>query len=181
MQQRNLTPIAANRCRLRIWRGCAEDDGWKSRFAAGRSRPSGQGSSQSNADTWYQSVISQVETAGRNEFRITRLDQDPTGSAATVETALVARLAPAKWQIVWSNVQTIRVDEISVEAEKQLPKNPQVKSVLSMLSSLGVAAETEVKKAIRFGAATQAAQKLADRNYAEFRDTFVQRLDGPPL
>jgi hypothetical protein len=35
--------------------------------------------------------------------------------------------------------------------------------------------------AIRFGAATQEAQKQADGRFFEFRDRHLRRLDGPVL
>ncbi len=59
-----------------------------------------------SSGNWYGSVTSQVEGLGRREFRITRLDPDPSGQTATVESALVAKLPQRGWQIVWSSKQT---------------------------------------------------------------------------
>lgn len=133
------------------------------------------------AAKWFEVVVPRVEEEKRTEFRITRLEQDPTAQAATVETALVARLPSRGWQIVWSTKQSVRTSEVTAQAEQQIAADPQVKSALSLLSALGANAEQEVKKAIRFGAATMAAQKTVESQFFQFRDRYGQRLDGPPL
>lgn len=130
---------------------------------------------------WFSELIPRVEAQQRSEFRVTRLDPDPTGLTATVETALIAKLPSQGWHIVWSTKHTVRASEVSAEAERQIAEDPQVKTALSLLSALGAGAEGEVKKAIRFGAATTAAQKTVESQFAQFRDRYVQRLNGPPL
>lgn len=138
-------------------------------------------SQQSNSGNWFSSVTPQVEAKGKREFRITRLDQDPAGQSATVETALVVNLPQRGWQIAWSGKQTRQAADVPAAAEEQLASDPQVKQVLSALSALGVNAEAEIKKAIRFGAATMAAQKAADSDFLHYRERYVDRLDGPPM
>lgn len=134
-----------------------------------------------SSGNWYGSVTSQAEGLGRREFRITRLDPDPSGQTATVESALVAKLPQRGWQIVWSSKQTRLAADVPVEAEQQLNNDPQVKAALGLISALGVSAEAEIKKAIRFGAATMAAQKAADSDLVQLRDRYLDRLDGPPM
>ena len=135
---------------------------------------------QSN-NNWFSSVTSPAEALGKREFRITRLEQDPSGQAATVETALVAKL-PRGWQIVWSSKQTRRAADVTPAEEAQIGQDPQVKAALGLLSStLGAAAEAEIKKAMRYGAATMAAQKASDSDFVHFRDRYTDRLDGPPM
>ncbi len=68
-----------------------------------------------------------------------------------------------------------------VEAEQQLNNDPQVKAALGLISALGVSADAEIKKAIRFGAATMAAQKAVDSDLVQLRDRYLDRLDGPPM
>lgn len=131
--------------------------------------------------TWFGLVTSQAEGLGRREFRITRLDPDPSGQTATVETALVAKLPQRGWQIVWSSKQTRLAADVPAEAEQQLNNDPQVKAALGLISALGVSAEAEIKKAIRFGAATMAAQKAVDSDLVQMRDRYLDRLDGPPM
>ncbi|MCC6512095.1 MAG: hypothetical protein IT423_23560 [Pirellulaceae bacterium] len=133
------------------------------------------------ADQWFQPMVSEVETLGRREFRATRLDPDPTGQAASVETAFIAKLPEKGWQIVWQFRETRRTSDVAAEAQQQISQDSQVQAALGLLSALGAGAEAEVKKAVRFGAATMSAQKAADRAFFEFRDRYAQRLDGPPF
>lgn len=130
---------------------------------------------------WFKSITPRAEQLQRGEFRVTRLDPDPSGQAATVETAFVVKLPSKGWQAVWSARNTTQASQVSAEAEKQIADDPQVKTVLGLLSALGAGAEAEVKKAIRFGAATMSAQQAAQSQFFQFRDRYVSRLDGPPL
>lgn len=136
---------------------------------------------QNTSGNWFVSVTPQAESLGKREFRITRLDQDPSGQSATVETALVAKMPQRGWQIVWSGKQTRQAADVPAAAEEQIASDPQVKSVLSAISALGLNADAEIKKAIRFGAATMAAQKAADSAFLQFRERYLDRLDGPPM
>ncbi|MGN6545287.1 MAG: hypothetical protein ACTHK7_09590, partial [Aureliella sp.] len=138
-------------------------------------KPSGSG------DDWIKSVAAQAEGMHRTEFCVTRLDPDPSGQAASVEVAFVAKLPSTGWHVVWSTKHTTQASQISREAEQQIAADPQVKTVLGLLSALGAGAEAEVQKAIRFGAATMEAQRAAQSRFYHFRDRYIQRLDGPPL
>lgn len=133
------------------------------------------------AHDWIMPITAQAEALKRSEFRATRLDPDPTAQSATVEIALAAKLPGKGWQVIWSASHTTRANEISAETERLIADDPQVKSALSLLSALGAGAEAEVRKAIRFGAATMAAQKATQARFFQMRDRYVQRLDGPPL
>ncbi len=148
--------------------------------ARANARANAKTKSQKNAN-WFSSVTSQAETLGKQEFRITRFDQDASGAAATVETALVAKLPTRGWQIVWSSQQTRRAADVTPAEEAQVGNDPQVKTALGLLSTLGAGADAEVRKAIRYGAATMQAQKAADADFLQFRDRYVKRLDGPPM
>ena len=143
--------------------------------------PTSKSQAKSNSSDWFRSVVSPAEELGRREFRITRLDQDPSGQAASVETALVAKLPQRGWQIVWSSKQTRQAAEVTAQAEQQISQDPQVKTALSLLAALGAGADAEIKKAIRYGAATMAAQAAADSEFLKLRDRFTNRLDGPPM
>jgi hypothetical protein len=56
-----------------------------------------------------------------------------------------------------------------------------VRATLQLFKSLGVQGDEQIKLAIRFGAATQEAQKEADSRFFEFRDRHLKQLDGPVL
>jgi len=46
---------------------------------------------------------------------------------------------------------------------------------------VGLVDEATITRALAVGAATQAAQQASDGAFAEFRERFTRRLDGPPL
>ena len=133
------------------------------------------------AQAWVKSITPQADALKRSEFRATRLSPDPSGQSASVEIALVAKLPAKDWQVVWSAQHTTQASEISAESEQKIAEDPQVKVALSLLAALGAGAEVEVRKALRFGAATMAAQKAAQAKFFQARERYVQRLDGPPL
>ena len=56
-----------------------------------------------------------------------------------------------------------------------------MKKALETMKSLGLGAEDQVQQAIRFGAATMAAQQAVDARFFEFRARYVKHLDSPPL
>ncbi len=142
--------------------------------------PAAKAAKPNSNGNWFSSVTAQVESLGKKEFRITRLDEDPSGQAATVETAFVVKLPQRGWQIVWSSKQTRQAADVDAATEQQLANDPQIKAALSFVSALGVGAAAEIKKAIRYGAATMAAQKAADSEFLHMRDRMIDRLDGPP-
>ncbi len=135
----------------------------------------------SNKEDWFRVAIPKAEALKVKEFRITRVDTDPTAQQANVESALVALMPGGTWQSVWSTKSSMASSSVTADMEKQISEDPQVKNALSLLSALGAAAESEVRKAIRFGAATMNAQRTVDSYFFRFRDRLTERLDGPPL
>lgn len=144
-------------------------------------KPRGAATAASGQIDFWQPIVTQAEQLGSKVFRATRVDLDPTGQSATVETALIAQLEDGAWQRVWSTQQTMLASQVTAEQQREIRDDPQVKNALGLLAALGASAETEIAKAIRFGAATMAAQKAAQLQFFAFRDRYVQRLDGPPL
>ena len=56
-----------------------------------------------------------------------------------------------------------------------------MKQALDKVKSLNLGADDQIDQAIRFGAATMAAQQATDARFFEFRDRYLKHLDGPPL
>jgi hypothetical protein len=52
---------------------------------------------------------------------------------------------------------------------------------LGLLKSLGANGDDQVRSAIRFGAATMAAQQAVNSRFSKFQEPYLRRLDGPPL
>ena len=130
---------------------------------------------------WLAGAIRQAEREKVHGFRVTRLDIDPNAMRVTVETRFVAKLAESRWRTVWQATETGDGTKPRPQAEARIEQDPQLKSAVDTLKSIGLAEGDTLKQAIRIGAATMATQQAADAKFALFRDGYVRRLDGPPL
>ena len=134
-----------------------------------------------NDREWFKSATVDAESASVLGFRATRVDVKVDSSRATVQTVFVAQMPKGNWEIVWSRVETQDATKPRADIEAKIAGDPQVKQVLETVKALGAGADDQVRQAIRFGAATMAAQQAADAKFFEFRDRYVNHLDGPPL
>jgi hypothetical protein len=103
-----------------------------------------------------------------------------------VQSVFVARIntgpqAQSNWETIWSHRETADATKPRAETEVRIANDPQVKQALDAVKKLGLGAEDQIQQAIRFGAATMAAQQTADSRFFEFRDRHLKHLDGPPL
>ncbi len=142
---------------------------------AGKAKLAGANSTEALAP-----AIREAEQLGRRGFRVTQLDLDLTRGQARVAEQFVAKLPGGDWKVVWSETVTEDARKIRGAAEEQIANDPQVKQLLQIAEQLGGAGD-QVKTAVRFGAATMAAQQAAAARFFAFRDRHTQRLDGPPL
>lgn len=134
-----------------------------------------------NDREWFKSAAVDAESASARGFRATRVDVKVDKSQATVQTVFVAQMPKGNWEIVWSHVETQDATKPRADIEAKISGDPQVKQVLETVKALGAGADDQVRQAVRFGAATMAAQQAADAKFFEFRDRYVNHLDGPPL
>ena len=125
-------------------------------------------------------AIREAEQLGRRGFRVTQLDLDPPRGQTRVTEQFAAKLPSGDWKVIWSEVVTEDARKTRGAAEEQIANDPQVKQLLQIAEQLGGAGD-QVKTAVRFGAATMAAQQAAAARFFAFRDRHTQRLDGPPL
>jgi hypothetical protein len=134
-----------------------------------------------NDSGWLKSAATEAEAASINGLRATRVEVKVDGNQASVQTAFAARMPNGAWEVVWSHRETQDATKQRAEAEARIVADPQVKQVLDAVKSFGLGADDQVRQAIRFGAATMAAQQAADARFFEFRDRYLNHLDGPPL
>jgi len=142
---------------------------------AGKAKPAGAASTAVLGP-----AIREAEQLGRRGFRATQLDLDLPRGQTRVTEQFVAKLPAGDWQVVWSETVTEDARKARGAAEEQIANDPQVKQLLQLAQQLGGAGD-QVRTAVRFGAATMAAQQTAAARFFEFRDRYTQRLDGPPL
>jgi hypothetical protein len=138
-------------------------------------------SGNSAADDWLKTARTEAERQSLRAFRATRVDLNLSGGQATVESVFAVRLDTGDWQILWSGRESQDAARQRPDAEAAITEDPQVKSALASLKSLGVGADDQIRHAVRFGAATMEAQKAADRRFFSFEEPLLKRLDGPPL
>ena len=100
---------------------------------------------------------------------------------AQVRQQFLVHMPDASWQAVWQTTVTQDASKPRPGLEQQIQDDPQIGQVLKLAGGLGGARGNPVETAVRFGGATMEAQKTADRQFFEFRDRFVRRLDSAPL
>jgi hypothetical protein len=129
---------------------------------------------------WLESAIREAERDKARAFRATRVDLDVEHRQASVTSVFVVELN-GKWETVWSERDTEDGAQERPQTEATIATDPQVKSALALVKSLGTGADDQVRAAIRFGAATMAAQQTVNRGFSAFQEPYLRRLDGPPL
>ena len=150
----------------------------------GDGRPAKNSTASNNG--WLKTAMRDAEAANATGFRATRVELNVEGRQTAVQSAFVVRVnagspEKAQWETVWSHRESADATKPRAEAEARIANDPQVKQALDKVKSLGLGAEDQIQQAIRFGAATMAAQQTTDTRFFEFRDRYVKHLDGPPL
>ena len=146
--------------------------------ATGDVRPVKKGK---ESQKWLTVAVRQAEQAKVRGFRVTRLEMDLASSQVTVETRFIARVADKKWKTIWLTKEQGDGTQAHPEMEARIEQDPQFKSALDKVKSLGIADNGLLKLAVRIGAATMAAQQSVDGAFAGFKDRYVRHLDAPPL
>ncbi|HEV8072446.1 MAG TPA: hypothetical protein VGP76_32305 [Planctomycetaceae bacterium] len=137
--------------------------------------------SPKSSNAWLEPAIREAEREKARAFRATRVDLSLERRQATVHSAFAVQLANGKWEVIWSDRDTEDGSQERPAIEAGIANDPQVKSALGLLKSLGANGDDQVRTAIRFGAATMAAQQAVNSRFSKFQEAFLRRLDGPPL
>jgi hypothetical protein len=148
----------------------------------GRSAPGPSAAALSKSpNAWLEPAIREAERDRARAFRATRVELGLERRQATVNWAFVVQLANGKWEVIWSDRDTEDGAQERPAVEAGIANDPQVKSALGLLKSLGANGDDQVRSAIRFGAATMAAQQAVNSRFSRFQEPFLRRLDGPLL
>jgi len=133
------------------------------------------------SNDWLKPAVREAEQKKASAFRATRVNLNPNGRRVEVESAFAVQLSDGKWETIWTDRNTADASQERPDVETRIANDPQIKGALDAVSSLGVGSEQKLQEAIRFGAATMAAQQAVDGRFALFRDSLLKRLDGPPI
>lgn len=129
----------------------------------------------------FKTAIAEAGKEGASSFRVTRLDLETLRLRATVTQQFVVKMPDGSWQAAWKARVAEDASKPHPELLKQIENDPQIAQVRKIFGALGGARDNQLEIALGFGAATMAAQKAADRQFFEFRDRYLRRLDGPPV
>jgi hypothetical protein len=163
---------------LKSLQGSALSDLLDPPVGAGGKKPA---ANNGGGEKWLASAVKIAGSEGLSGFRVTRVDQDLAAKRVDVDARFVARLPDGSWKTIWQRTETSDASKPRPDAEKQVLEDPQVRSALELVQSLGLGGAEQVKLAVRFGAAVQEAQKQADNRFFAFLDLYLRRLDGPVL
>jgi hypothetical protein len=107
--------------------------------------------------------LQSISARGRSGSVVTRLTIAPDMSDVSVESTLWVRTAGGRWAPSGSKSAVVRPDDLRPEAGRDLAVDPQVKSALRMVETIGGGAiPQELKdRSLRIGAATQKALSLS--------------------
>jgi hypothetical protein len=126
-------------------------------------------------------AIQTAESEQQIGFRVTRLDFANDVQQATITTEFVARLGEGSWKTIFQHTERADTRQVRPEVEQRIQNDPRVKQVLDLTRQLGVVDDGQIQQAIRFGAATMAAQQACNGQFAAFRDIYLTSLVRPPL
>ena len=135
---------------------------------------------KSEEAAWTKSAISQAEKRNAIYFRATNVRTEPSGNAATVESIFMVKLASGQWSAAWKTSTTQLASEQSDDAIKRITNDPQVKGIQTQFEALG-GAGVSLDSAIKIGAATMTAQRIANEEFLRFSERYVKQLNSPPV
>ena len=135
---------------------------------------------KSDESEWTKSAISQAEKRNATYFRATNVRTEPSGNAATVESIFMVKLASGQWTAAWKTRNSQFASEQNADAIKRITNDPQVKAIQTQFVALG-GAGVSLDSAIKIGAATMTAQRIANEEFLRFSERYVKQLNSPPV
>lgn len=145
----------------------------------------GLGGNRPKASAPRKPDLSKAIQAARREkvrgFRVTQLELNINSQVAQVVGSFMARMPDGEWVTVWSETVNSDATQARPELRERIENDPQVAGILKTVKGLGLGIEQQLGTALQFGAATMEAQQQADRQFIEFQERYLDRLDNPPL
>ncbi len=129
---------------------------------------------------WIKSAISKAEKMKASYFRATNVRTDVLAGTSTVDSAFLALQATGKWTIAWHAASVQSLADQKQDAISRILEDPQVKAIQEQFETAGINNAT-LDQGIRAGAATMAAQKVANSEFQEFIDRYLKSLSQPPV
>jgi hypothetical protein len=129
---------------------------------------------------WVKAAIVKTEALGMGYFHATNVKVDPLGEIASVESVFMVKHVDGDWRVAWNGIRDERASQQTAASIARVTKDSQIESLKNSLQAIVGVNET-FDKAIRFGAATMTAQQNVNEQFETFVESYLRRLDGPPL
>jgi hypothetical protein len=129
---------------------------------------------------WLESCELLLTEEREDYFRASCMEQDIAGNGGSVESVFAVRLGK-EWKTLWKTNLLIDLDSVPSGTQQQVENDPQIRSLLAIMKSLGIGSEEAMDRALKMGAATMQAQSKANQEFERFRQRFQHRLDLPIL
>ena len=129
--------------------------------------------------SWIESARQQANPQGR--FLATQLNLDLNRTKVAVQSRFEVHDTDTGWRTIWRNQSEASATHARPALEQQIAADPRVQQAIQGMTLLGLADQSAVDQAIRFGAATMEAQETVDRRFTTFRSSFTEHVDRPPL
>lgn len=134
-----------------------------------------------NQNAWWENTCKAAEAAGFRGVLIKRLETKPLSASATVEVHFFAMQKPGSWVKVFRHSRSCNAAEVTEDQLQRLKQDPQVQSIETMTSGLGLSLGGKLDQALRMGAATQTALSWASASFEQFLAKHLDRLDKPAI
>lgn len=131
----------------------------------------------------FRSAIEEAEKRDLTGFRVTRVDPQLERMRVVVQTMFVAKVPQSnagqtEWRVVWQHDESLDASQPRPELEERIAEDERVGRIFETIRALGVGGDAQLKTALRFGAATMAAQSAADDAFFEFIRAATATLDA---
>jgi hypothetical protein len=129
---------------------------------------------------WLEECQQTLKDDSEDYFRATHLEQDITSDHGNVDSVFQVRYDGA-WTTIWRVSVEIDTSMVPPATQDQVTNDPQVRSLMALVESMGLGSNETIDRAMRTGAATMQAQQQVDQRFEFFRQRFQHRLDVPVL
>lgn len=129
---------------------------------------------------WLESCREMLKEERDDYFRASCMEQEGVGGDGFVESVFVVRFGN-DWKPIWKSKVPIDIRSVPDTTQKQVENDPQIRSLLTLVESLGVGSKDVVDRAVKMGAATMQAQSQVNQQFEFFRQRYQHRLDIPVL
>ncbi len=127
--------------------------------------------------------LDRIEASGRIGVVVTMLETSPEFDRVAVETALLIRTAPGRWETGTRRRAEVRTADLPANAIQPLAADPQVRAAVQLLNGFGLGQvdPQSQQRGLAVGAATQRALGLARSALEADLNSVALRLNRAPI